>query len=344
MDSAQELFNDQLMKGWTRVTVQDKDDLPDRIRGDALWIKPSLSINGNQIPASYHALHNNEYYPIEFVNGEWYWLDWDDGQYLGYWFEPGKIIPQGDKGLGWLGKGAEFPILTLGGSFTTPRDRAESASTQAQEEPVAPVEDEDFVDTNPAQSEALAQEFGDQPIFGDIAEAIDPPQDRTHYLPTTLGPGARFNPVAINPIWARSTTTKGPTAPIAPEILAATTDVAKLITNSIKVDGQLKGRVPDTFDGDHTKTQKFMNSFNLFWMTNEDSSAMKVAYWWCTFFLGLLQGPKVDDWVLDQAVKLRARVSTGTQKTDEALWTRLKQNFENAFAHMGRVKQARMEL
>ena len=82
------------------------------------------------------------------------------------------------------------------------------------------------------------------------------------------------------------------------DIVTVAADVAKLISNSIKVDGQLKERVPDTFDGDCTKTQKFMNGFNLFWMTNEDSSAMKVAYRWCTFFLGLLQGPKVDDWVL----------------------------------------------
>ena len=79
-------------------------------------------------------------------------------------------------------------------------------------------------------------------------------------------------------------------------------------------------------------------------MTNEDSSAMKVAYRWCTFFLGLLQGPKVDDWVLDQAVKLRTRVTAGTPKTDETLWAQLKRNFKNAFAHTGRVEQARMEL
>ena len=46
-----------------------------------------------------------------------------------------------------------------GGSFTTPRDKAESASTQDQEMPVVPVEDDDFIGTNPAQSEALAQKF-----------------------------------------------------------------------------------------------------------------------------------------------------------------------------------------
>ena len=107
---------------------------------------------------------------------------------------------------------------------------------------------------------------------------------------------------------------------MAPDAAAAAADAAKLIANSIKVDGQLKGRVLDTFDGDWTKTQKFINNFNLFWMTNEDSLAMKVAYRQCTFFLGLLQGPKIDDWVLDQAVKLQTRVTAGTPKMDETLW------------------------
>ena len=107
---------------------------------------------------------------------------------------------------------------------------------------------------------------------------------------------------------------------MAPDIATMAADVAKLISNSIKVDGQFKGRVLDTFDGDRTKTQKFMNSFDLFWMNNKDSSAMKVAYRWCIFFLELLQGPKVDDWVLDQAVKLQTRVTAETPKTDETLW------------------------
>ena len=46
-----------------------------------------------------------------------------------------------------------------GGSFTTLRGRAESGSTQDQKAPVVPEEDDDFVDTNPAQSEALARKF-----------------------------------------------------------------------------------------------------------------------------------------------------------------------------------------
>jgi hypothetical protein len=60
------------------------------------------------------------------------------------------------------------------------------------------------------------------------------------------------------------------------ETIAATMDTTKVITNAIKLDGSLKGKVPEAFDGDHTKTQKFLNMFSLFWMNNEDNSHMKI--------------------------------------------------------------------
>ena len=74
-------------------------------------------------------------------------------------------------------------------------------------------------------------------MFRDIVEAIDPPQDRAHYLPTTLGSETGLNPVTVNPIRVRFTTTGRPTAPGAPDAAAAAANAAKLIANSIKVDG-----------------------------------------------------------------------------------------------------------
>ena len=47
------------------------------------------------------------------------------------------------------------------------------------------------------------------------------------------------------------------------ESIAATTDTAKLITNTLKLDGGLKGKVPEAFNGNQTKTQKFLNAFLL---------------------------------------------------------------------------------
>jgi len=74
-------------------------------------------------------------------------------------------------------------------------------------------------------------------------------------------------------------------------VLAATKEAAKLITNKIKLDGGLKGRVLNSFDGDQTKAQSFMNTFNLFWMTNDDASMMTNPYKRSTYFLGLINRP-----------------------------------------------------
>ena len=221
-----------------------------------------------------------------------------------------------------------------------PRAQAESTSTQPQEETQLSPEDDNPIDTNPVQTELLASHFVDQPIFEDIAEAIEGPQDRRHYLPTTLPSAAGLRPTSINPVRVRSTATE-------PTTITATTDSTRLITNAIKIDGQLKGRVPDTFDGDRTKTQTFMNAFDLFWMTNEDNTAMKIPYRRCTFFLGLLQGPRVEDWVVEQAKELRSKTSRCSDpiaKNDEDLWEDLKQAFENNYAHTGRVEEARANL
>jgi hypothetical protein len=222
-----------------------------------------------------------------------------------------------------------------------PRDRAESASTQPQDEAQISPADNNPIDTNPTQTEILASHFADQPIFEDIAEAIEGAQDRSHYLPATLPSVAGLRPTSINPVRVRSTATTEPAT------TAATTDTTRLITNAIKIDGQLKGQVPDTFDGDRTKTQTFMNAFNLFWMTNEDNTAMKLPYQRCTFFLGLLQGPKVKDWVVEQAKELRSKTtqcSDPIAKNDEDLWEDLKQAFENNYAHTGRLEEARANL
>src|SRR5712672_682368 len=115
----------------------------------------------------------------------------------------------------------------------TPRERAESASTQLQEEAQNLPEDDDFVNKNPAQTAALASQFADQPIFEDIAEAIEGGQDRSHYLPATLPSASGLKLTSFNQIRVRSTTTGRATT------AAVTHDTTQSITNAIKIDGQL---------------------------------------------------------------------------------------------------------
>ena len=122
------------------------------------------------------------------------------------------------------------------------------------------------------------------------------------------------------------------------ETAATTHDATQLISNALKLDGALKGTLPDQFDGDRTKTHTFMNAFDLFWMTNEESAIMKNPYRRCTLFLGLLKGTKVKDWVNNQAIQLRKKVNRKSDliaKTDDSLWEDLKKAFEDNFAYTG---------
>jgi len=222
-------------------------------------------------------------------------------------------------------------------------ERAESASTQPKEvSPIAKEEEDNLVDRDPIQTEALVESLFFQSTFADIAEEVEPSQPREHYLLTTLPSAHGLTPIGVNPIQARSTVTAS-----APEAISATQGAAQLITNAVKIDGQLKGKVPDTFDGDRTKTENFMNSFDLFWMTNDENSAMKIPYKRCTYFLGLLSRAKVDDWVYDQTKVLLKKVtccSDPIKKTDENLWEDLKDAFTRAFANTSKIEDAKIAL
>ena len=125
-------------------------------------MQPQPREGGAVPPASYHAIENKMWYPVEFVNDKWYWLEWDNmTKFRGYWTRLSKEIPPGTSNLGWDGRKEEAPTPQplVGSSFTETRERAESASTQAKEELPQELEDDDFIDTNPEQTEQLAEHF-----------------------------------------------------------------------------------------------------------------------------------------------------------------------------------------
>src|SRR5258707_930169 len=123
-------------------------------------------------------------------------------------------------------------------------------------------------------------------------------------IPRKLASTRGLGPPPINPIRVQATSTQEEEA-----VLAAMKEAAKLITNKIKLDRGLKGQIPDSFDRDQTKVQSFMNVFDLFWMTNDDASMMTNPYKQSTYFLGLINGPQVEDWVQDQANGLQEKTT-----------------------------------
>jgi hypothetical protein len=123
-------------------------------------------------------------------------------------------------------------------------------SSHSEQGPTAnPESEEDNMNQNPVLTEALAETFTSAPVFADIAEEIETPQDWAHYLPTIVPAPhiiqpVRVNPpVGMNPVPLRIRVTRE-------ETIAVTTDMTKLITNAIKIDGSLKGKVPEAFDRD----------------------------------------------------------------------------------------------
>ena len=82
-------------------------------------------------------------------------------------------------------------------------------------------------------------------------------------------------------------------------------------------------------------------------MTNDENSTMKIPYKRCTYFLGLLSGTKVDNWVIDQARLLYDKV-TWTEnwiaQTEESLWNDLSKDFTQAFTNTNEVELAKTDL
>ena len=330
-----------------RLMTRRRADLPANIAGQAEWMQLDASPNNRRIPPSYHAINaHGVYYPVEYVNNQWYWIEWDDSDdYFGYWIHAQGRMAEGEAGLGWDGWAYDIPTSQAiqGLSFVEAREWAESSSTQPVVSDEGNFEDDDYpVDKDPAHTAALAAFLEGNPVFEDVAEAVDAPGDHTHYLPTILPSATRMHPMSLNPIRVWSTNTGGEAA-----TAAATQDATRLIINAVKIDGQLKGRVPETFDGDCTQAQKFANAFELFWMTNDENSTIKVPYKWCTYFLELLSGTKVDDWVIDQARILHdkvTRIDNWIAWTEESLWNDLRKDFGKAFTNTNEIEQARTDL
>src|SRR6201990_563856 len=196
-------------KGLKKITPQTKDDLPEEIKGQATWRSSAASLTGKAIPPSYYIQKEEQvYYPIELINQNWYFIEWDDNEsYYGYWVRFEDAIPQGKYGLGWPGNPAEAKTPVAGSSMF--RERAESGSTQP--EPISGAEsdqssDADPMDNNPATTEQLASMFEANPVFADIAEELQEQGDRQHYLPTTIG--NPLKPTGINPRTIRARATR----------------------------------------------------------------------------------------------------------------------------------------
>ena len=55
--------------------------------------------------------------------------------------------------------------------------------------------------------------------------------------------------------------------------------------------------MPDKFDGDRTKTNTFLQEFDILWNMNKNNEMFQSSYLHINLALSLIRGPNVDNWV-----------------------------------------------
>jgi len=121
------------------------------------------------------------------------------------------------------------------------------------------------------------------------------------------------------------------------------------ITENSLTNGVLIGTPPITFDGDRSKTDRFITQFGLFRIINDRNTVITNPKRRVALALTYIRGPKVDDWVSQQFNALSTKVfgdadhaPTHTD-TDEALWGDFMTEFKRAYNEMREELFARLK-
>ncbi|KAI0245539.1 hypothetical protein BJV78DRAFT_1287596 [Lactifluus subvellereus] len=122
--------------------------------------------------------------------------------------------------------------------------------------------------------------------------------------------------------------------PIPPPPPPQQTSMATISMPQGNSNNSMKGNAPAIFDGDRSKSAKFLKEFKLYRILNGKSDNITIPYNRVALAIGYIRGPKVDNWTDTQTTLLEDRTTRAVnriQKTDEALWASFVQDFTNAF-------------
>src|SRR5882757_2866453 len=109
--------------------------------------------------------------------------------------------------------------------------------------------------------------------------------------------------------------------------------------------GRLEGVVPTAFDGDRSKTMKFLTDFKSFMLMNEDARIAKNPMKRCAYFLSLIQGTQVEGWSLRQHDWLdKLRKDATILPWNMNAWDVLEQEFRKSFIDYAANERAFEEL
>ena len=162
------------------------------------------------------------------------------------------------------------------------------------------------------------------------------------------------NQVAKRPASARragSEPSRGNTTPDHPTAIEGQQEEINVATGQAQEEAQriniinpsnstLKGNPPFIFDGDRSKTHKFLTNWDLWVAINRNNNIMKKPFSKIVTLLSYIDGIHVDDWKHEQLLELQKEADNGALKTDEKLWTNFIARFNNTFTNQNHRSEA----
>src|SRR5258708_38095257 len=85
---------------------------------------------------------------------------------------------------------------------------------------------------------------------------------------------------------------------------------------------RLEGNPPDRFDGNRARTRRFLLQFRQFMLMNDDASISRNDIKKCTYFLSLIEGPKVEGWTERMYEWLDAAKRNPGLSWDQGVWNK----------------------
>ena len=97
--------------------------------------------------------------------------------------------------------------------------------------------------------------------------------------------------------------------------------------------GSLKGKAPDIFNGDRTKSKSFISDLNIYFTLNRNKPDVRNCYSRTLIALSFIKGPTVINWVETQFAKIKDQLRhlCGNDEYDELLWDQFEERFKKAF-------------
>jgi hypothetical protein len=104
--------------------------------------------------------------------------------------------------------------------------------------------------------------------------------------------------------------------------------------------GKLVGCEPEVFNGTQSKTEGFLQEWNIYYGLNWGADVITMPFTRTMLFLSFIKGPNIQEWVAAQIEWLGDQLAGGAQVHNKYLWRTIINRFKDAFTDTMSVEKA----